>query len=252
MRKEKKRNKNDIRALRVAMASKEYSANFDSRVDDLLSGRNLSNWGVDTTPLHLTAASSPAGGSSDRSAAVGDTPLQPSGPPLEPVVPHGSHIRSIIARDFLEDPSLINDSNLDVIKGLGGSAIKLLHLANGWAWQATKANSTPSIPNLAKQLVQYTASGGPDADSYAGSQSISDEARSHAALTLQVEPLKGGPYEFSLNHASGFVKTLIASAPQPVGGTKRSGPVERNRTPAAKKPKGDPAGKSSDSSAKDS
>ena len=59
------------------MASRSYADNFDSRVDDLLSGKNLSDWGVDTTPLHATATSSPAGGSSDRSAAVGSSPRRP-------------------------------------------------------------------------------------------------------------------------------------------------------------------------------
>ena len=205
-------------------SANDYASSFADIMHKLTSGGDLSSCGLESAPAH-----EPTAGPSDLVAVAGNTPQQP---PLsrEPVVPEGSIVRPMAARDFLEDISLLDGPNLDFIKKLGVDPLKLLHVANGWPWETPlTCHKAPSALVLAKQLVELAAvETPPDA-------SISDAARAIAALALQARHYEGGPLQFSLGHIPEFVKTAIASAPRPVGGVKRTGPV--TKTPPPKKPK---------------
>lgn len=202
-----------------------YSSSFADIMDKLTSGGDLSSFGVESTPSHDETP--PVAGASDLAAVVGNTP---SGPPPEPAIPFGSIVRPLAARDFLEDPSLLDKQHLDVLKKLGVEPLKLLHVAQGWAWETSlTCHKTPTALVLAKQLVDCAANEAPP------DASISDAARATAALALQARHYETGPLAFSLDHVPDFVKAAIASAPQPLGGTKRV--ASGAKTPSAKKSK---------------
>ena len=206
-------------------ATTAYASSFADIMEKLTSGGDLSSFGVESTPSRDDAP--PIAGASDLAAVAGSTP---SGPPAEPAIPFGSIVRPMTPRDFLEDASLIDKQHVDVLKKFGVEPLKLLHVAQGWPWETpATCHKAPSALALAKQLVDYAAvETPPDA-------AISDAARATAALALQARHYESGPLAFSLGHIPEFVKTAVASVPQPLGGAKRTGPV--TKTPSAKKAK---------------
>ena len=206
------------------MASNAYSANFDDFATQLLEG-DTATMGQEASPSARIESGDAA--TADLAAVAANTPQHP---PAEPVVPSGSIIRQLAPRDFLENPSLLANENISVLRKFSVDLLKVLHVAMGWQWKTPVFNKTSSSLVLAKQIVGYADDNAPP------DGSASDTARATAALALQARHFEGGPLAFSMGHIPEFVRTAIAAAPQPVGGKRKDGPVP-TKTPPSKKPK---------------